>query len=174
VFGRGHDVSEEHGHRQHIAVGSTPGTGQELIDLVHHSVGVTHEKHVVVAGEDDETGVGDMLGEVAASTQMYVTVSLTVQDQGRDRYGGQKPTYIRFVAGPHQDGDLIGACAESGRACQPGLEAFVGDPAGGDHLRDARPRTPRFFDGGNKGIEILRRNPPGVVVFSHEVGTGVE
>jgi hypothetical protein len=44
VLGRSHDVGEEDGHGQDIALRPAAGTGQELLDLVRQRVGVAHEE----------------------------------------------------------------------------------------------------------------------------------
>src|SRR6516225_3266723 len=44
VLSRSYDVGEQHGGELDLAFGPAAGTCQELLDLVHQGVGVTHEK----------------------------------------------------------------------------------------------------------------------------------
>ena len=132
MLGRGHDVGEEDGHGQHIGLGPAAGTGQELLDLINQGVGVAHKEQVVVARKDDKSSAGDVLGQVLASTQVDVTVSLPMHDQGGNRDGGEKRANIGFVNGPDDFSDQIGATAEPCRPCQPGSESLVGDPTRGE------------------------------------------
>jgi hypothetical protein len=134
VFRRRHDVREEDGHGEDIAFGPAVGTGQELFDLVHHSVSITHEEHVVFAGQHHELGMRDVLSQVAASAKVDQAVSLTVQDQSRNRDGGEKRAHVHFEHCPCHIGHLIGATEESHRSEVPGSKALVGDPAGSDDL----------------------------------------
>jgi hypothetical protein len=173
MLSRSHDVSEEDGHGQHIGLGPAVGTGQELLDLVHQGIGVASEEQVVFAGEDSELDIADVFSQVAARPQGDVTISLTMQDQGGNRDGGQKRTYIGFVHGPPPGGGVIRAATKSARAGQPRSEALVGYSAGG-HDFQAFALTPRFSYGGNTPIEVLTSKATGVVVLSHEMGIAVE
>jgi hypothetical protein len=53
-----------------FALAPATSTGQELFDLVHPRMGVAQDEQVLVAGEDDELGIGDVLGQVPTSTQL--------------------------------------------------------------------------------------------------------
>ena len=81
VLGRGHDVGEEDGHGQHVALGPAAGTGQELLDLVGQRVGVAGEEQVVAAGEYDQAGIWNVFGQVLTRAESDVTVVLAMQDQ---------------------------------------------------------------------------------------------
>jgi hypothetical protein len=159
VVGRGHDVGEEDPHRQHVALGPTPRTGQELLDLVCQGVRVTHEEQVVVTRENDELGIGDVLGHVPSAPQMDDTVSFTVEHQSGTRDRGEKAN-VSFVGGPDEVGHPIRATGESCRAGKPGSEALTGHPAWGDDLQ-RRTRAPAFFDGGHEPTKARGRKAPG-------------
>jgi hypothetical protein len=90
----------------------------------------------------DELGIGDLLGQIPAGTQLDVAVSCTMQDQGGNRYGGEQRAKIALEAGPYQVADPIRATGGSCPPGEPGLEAVVGDPAGGDCLHYCTMRKP--------------------------------
>ena len=57
------------------------GAGQELLDLVEPRVGITRVEQVVVPGELDQPGAGDVLGEEAAVPDADPPVPAPMQDQ---------------------------------------------------------------------------------------------
>jgi hypothetical protein len=71
VLGRGHDVGEEDGHGPNVALRPAARTGQEFLDLVGQGVDVAGDEQVVVAGQDDQTGIGDVFGQVLTRAQSY-------------------------------------------------------------------------------------------------------
>jgi hypothetical protein len=121
---------------------------------------------VVVAGEDYELGVGEVLGQVTASAHLDEPVSLTMHDQRGNRDGGEERPNILLKAGPGEAADLIRSSPESGRTGPPGSEALVGDPAGGEEFELCGRGPPLVQYGDEALIEMVRRKTPGVVVIS--------
>jgi hypothetical protein len=128
---------------------------------------------MVRTGEEDETGTGYVVGQVAASAGIYVPVSLTMQDEGGTCDGREKRANIVFKDSPQEAAHLVGATAEPYRAGVPGSEAFVGDLTRGEDLQVWCPVKQRFSGDPYAPVEVLARYAPGVVVLLHIEGIAV-
>ena len=92
VARRADDVGHEHGGED--TVGRALGTfaGQELLGLVQDRVLIADPWHVVIAGQLDEAGTGNLRRHPAALLDVHAAVGGAVHDEARDVDRGQ---YVR-------------------------------------------------------------------------------
>ena len=83
------DVGKQHGGQNALYRRHRTNTGEELLDLVEHAVGVAREEQVVGAIELDELGPGDAIGEVATHLEPQHPVVPPVEHKRRDLDRGQ-------------------------------------------------------------------------------------
>ena len=55
---------------------------EELLDLVYEGVNVAHEEQVVIAGQFDILGTGDVLGQIPTGPGAYESILFSVDDEG--------------------------------------------------------------------------------------------
>ena len=82
------DVGEEDGGQDPLGGGSVTVSGDELLDLVDQRIHIPHKGDNVIAGELDEAGSGDMVGDVATVLDGRGQGVAPVQDQCRCRNAG--------------------------------------------------------------------------------------
>ena len=129
------NVGEQDRCQCHVAFGSLVAAGEELLDLVDERVAVTREEEVIIAGECDELGAVDVLGQVAAGTDMDVAVSLVdaARASGREskkvmavrRARNWPGSRRRFRSGPTPSRSV---------PCPPLSEPVISDPTGSEGL----------------------------------------
>ena len=75
------DVREQHGREDAIGLGRVAGAGQELLHLVDQLLGALAPGQVVAAGQLDQLGVRQVLGEPAAVADVHEPVEAAVQHE---------------------------------------------------------------------------------------------
>ena len=120
--GRGDDVGEQDGGEHSIGFGFGSCAGDELFDLGGDCFAVAKVRNVVLAGEFDVAGVGDVFCEVAAVLGSEPMVVGAVDDEGRDLNDGQDGT---DVASELQVEDGFCDCGAGGTAQRPGDPVMV-------------------------------------------------
>lgn len=83
LLGRRDDVGEEDRCGDDVALGCLVTTGQEFLDLVEEGVGVADEEQVILAGQLDELGSRNVLGQIPTGPDVYEAVSQPVKDKRR-------------------------------------------------------------------------------------------
>src|SRR3954471_7564252 len=103
----------------------------ELLDLVHHTVGVSHEERVVAAGQLHIAGVGNVLGEVTALAGPYRVVIPALQDQGGLTDERQRLPYVELAVQLEQRDRPARAGAAAHEPAPRPLPVRVSNQAGG-------------------------------------------
>src|SRR5712692_6086275 len=93
--------------------------GEELLDLVHDGVRIADPGLVIVAGELDEPGAGDMLGDVAALLHPDRPVAGPVQDESGHADQGQHVPGVDLPVHPEDRQDCAWAGARTLVASYP-------------------------------------------------------
>src|SRR5829696_7242523 len=146
--------------------------GQELLDGVQGELGGLPGQGPVGAGQLDQPGVGDVLGQVAAVLDREQGEVAAVQHQGGRLDQGQEGSHVDLEQGP-QEG--VGGPGAGHRALHPGhpaAEALVAGAAG-DGGGHGLGRAPGVLDPGDDGVGLLGRDSDRVVVGGHVAGAGV-
>src|SRR5829696_1979284 len=171
-LGRGHDVGEQDRGQHPGRRGGLADPGQELLDGVQGELGGLPGQGPVGAGQLDQPGVGDVLGQVAAVLDREQGEVAAVQHQGGRLDQGQEGSHGDLEQGP-QEG--VGGPGAGHRALHPGhpaAEALVAGAAG-DGGGHGLGRAPGVLDPGDDGLGPLWREPDRVVVGGHVAGAGV-
>lgn len=79
---RGNNVGEQDRGRDNVALGRLVRACQELLDLVYEGVNVADEERVVIAGQFDILGTGDVLGQIPTGPGAYESILFSVDDKG--------------------------------------------------------------------------------------------
>ena len=126
----------------------------------------------VGAGQLDQGGRGDVLGEVAPVLDREHGEVAAVQDQGRRLDQRQQRPDVHPEQGPQEDVDRPGAGEGPLDLGHPAAEALVAGPAG-DAVGDPVHGPPGLHDPGDQGLGPLPGHPERVVVGGDEAGAGV-
>src|SRR5215207_4042445 len=94
ALGRANDVSEEHRRESPVGLPARSFPGEELLDLVHDTIDVAHERIMLVARKLDEASAGNVLAEVAATLDRRGHVAAAVQDERRRGDRGERGAHV--------------------------------------------------------------------------------
>ena len=97
-----HDVSEERGREEAVAIRDCARAGKELLDLADDLVLVRYPPHVIAAREFDVLDVGNVLSEVPPVPHIDVAVIGCLDDQGRHADLGERRANVHIGVHPQQ------------------------------------------------------------------------
>ena len=144
---RADDVGEEDGHEH--AVGHLGGrdAGDELLDEVEDGVGIGPDE-VVVSGQLDEAGTGDLLRHPPRPRDVDPQVVTPVDDQGRDGDARQDAAHVDAAVHAGEGGRRGRARARAQVPGPPGAELLVVHDPGCElvQVHDAAPLVPDAAD----------------------------
>ena len=135
LLGRADDVGEEDGGEYPVDRSHRWGTGEELLDLVNHPVGVARPVGVPLAGQLDISGAGKVLGQVPAVLDADNWIAAAVDDQHRALDRRQHVTDIEVVDHPQHRQRHTGARPIPFEAAVPLAELRVCGQLRGLHLQ---------------------------------------
>jgi hypothetical protein len=111
--------------------------GQELLDVAEGELGCLPDQGAVGAGQLDQPGVGEVLGQVASVLDREQREVAAVQHQRRRLDQRQQRAHVHLEQGPQDDVDRPGAGHGALHPGHPAAEPLVAGPAGdggGDRL----------------------------------------
>ena len=146
-------------------LGSTSGleAGQELFDLIGHSVCITRPENVVFSREFDILRIRNVLRQVAASLDAHSGITGPVHDERGHSNGWQDRANIDLAVHAREMDSCCGAAPQSLKARPPGLELRVGGATScknADHLACA-PQGIHLRQG---GLQLVSGDDPRPVV----------
>jgi hypothetical protein len=137
-----------------LARGARPDPGQELLDVAQDQLRGLPGQRAVGAGQLDQPGVGDVLGQVAAVLDREELEVPAVQHQRRRLDQREQRPDVHLEQGPQEDVDGAGAGDRALDPGHPAPEPLVTGPAG-DALGHPPTGPPGLLDPGDHGLGLL-------------------
>ena len=129
LLSRRDDVGKENAQHHHVALGCLVTSGEELLDFIHKSIGVAKEEQMVIAGQFDVLGAGNVFGHVPTCPHPDEAVPFSMKDQCGHRQVGQEMAFISPKGDPHSFRDDLGIGAETLGPRVPTVERGIAFPA---------------------------------------------